>query len=321
MTDSPTKKIEDAEALQLAKTKILAYPLDIGSQNESKYTIFNIYEYKKTDVNKAEFKTALGSIVLPIPPELNNSDSLNYKEYSAPLLNALFEFGASDTLGDAATALGGAGSVLGSQVLNAGFRVNKMNISGENLVNQVSALAGVSINPKNTNIFVSPSAREHKYAFKMVAKSEEESKAIRQIINKFRYHSYPDAVSNDEIIYKSPDLFTISFKVGRESSDDKDSYLFHPLPSALVAMSVSYNGTSSPVFFQSTNAPVEVTLQLVFKEMELDNKAKLLERYNIHGTTPSTGGGGTFRGSSGTFRGSSGTTSDSGNTGGASGGF
>lgn len=278
MSENPIIKIEDKEALQKSATELLQYPLDIESQGESKLTIFNIYQYNKVEVNKTEFKLSLGSIVLPIPPELNNTDSLNYEEYSAPLLNAAMSYGSEDDLTNSFKKLGKVGVILGASLLG---KVP----GGDNVVNQVTSLSGSSINPRNTNIFKNPAAREHRYTFKMIAKSKDESLAIRKIVNKFRYHAYPSVGEIDEVIYFAPDLFTIAFKIGKASSDDKDTFLFHPLPSALVAISVSYNGESSPIFFKNTNAPVEVTLQLVFKEMELDNKAKLRERYNINGTT------------------------------------
>lgn len=273
MSDNAQKKIEDKEALQKATSDSLTYPLDIGSQGESKLTIFNIFEYKKNGVNKVEQQKYLGSIILPIPPELNNTDSLNYEEYSAPIINALRSYGSADSLSDVMKAGGGLGTAIGAALLAKAP-------GGENLVNQVAAETGASINPRNTNIFKNPTAREHRYTFKMVAKSKDESLAIRRIVNKFRYHSYP-AIELNEVVYRAPDLFKIAFKVGKESSDDRDTFLFHPLPSALVAISVSYNGSSSPIFFQGTGAPVEVVLQLIFKEMELDNKQKLMERYNI----------------------------------------
>lgn len=276
MSENPIIRISDKEALQKSATDLLQYPIDINSQGESKLTIFNIYQYKKEQVNKTELKLALGSIILPIPPELNNTDSLNYEEFSAPILNALYNYGSEDKLVGAFNALGGLGTVIGAEIAKKA--------GGENLVNQAAAITGASINPRNTNIFKNPTAREHRYTFKMIAKSKEESVAIRRIVNKFRYHAYP-LTGADEIIYLAPDLFTIAFKVGKLSSDDKDTFLFHPLPSALIAISVSYNGASSPIFFQNTNAPVEVTLQLVFKEMELDNKQKLMDRYNIIGAT------------------------------------
>jgi hypothetical protein len=148
------------------------------------------------------------------------------------------------------------------------------------LLNQTASLTGNSINPRNTNIFKTPTAREHKYTYKLIARSQEESIIIRKIINRFRYHAYPDT-KLDTAIYAAPDLFEISFKYNDKDFDDKNTFLFHPLPCALVAIAVAYNGSSTPIFFQQTGAPVEVTLSLVFKEMELDTKAKLTQRYDI----------------------------------------
>jgi hypothetical protein len=275
-TNDPTLKIDITEQLNRAKTQSLSYPITLGSQGETKYTIFKIFQYEKIQINKVETKNQLGQIFLPIPPELSNTDALNYEEFSAPILNAAMEAAQEDNIGNAISKIGSTLGVIGASALSAIK-------GGDNLVNQISAISGKSVNPRNANVFRSPSAREHRYTFKMVAKSQQESIAIRQIINRFRYHSYPSTGGGDETIYTAPDLFVISFKTGLEDDDDKDTYLFHPLPAALMAMAVSYNGSSTPTFFQNTNAPVEVTLALVFKEMELDSKEKLLERYNIAG--------------------------------------
>ena len=51
MSSNPQLRISDKEAIQKAITDMLVYPLDIGSQGESKYTIFNIRQYNKIQVN------------------------------------------------------------------------------------------------------------------------------------------------------------------------------------------------------------------------------------------------------------------------------
>lgn len=276
---NPTKKINDKESLSKGRTQQLVYPLDLGSQGEPKYTIFRIFQYSKTQVNKVESSTQLGVICLPIPPELSNSDALNYEEFSAPLLNSALEAIQSDGLGDSAKKIIGAAAAAGASILQKFKGVS-------NGINEISALSGVSVNPRNTNIFKNVTAREHRYSYRLIAKSQEESIAIRQIINKFRYHAYPDN-SLGESLYNAPDLFNISFKYSDKDSDDKDTFLFHPLPSALIAISVSYNGNNTPTFFQNSGAPVEVSISLVFREMEIDNKTKLLDRYNIEHTDSS----------------------------------
>jgi hypothetical protein len=274
-TNDPTLKIDIREQLNTAKTQTLVYPADLGSLGESKYTMFKIVKYNKSHINKVETKEQLGQIFLPIPPELANADALNYEEFSAPIINAAYNAATQDDLGKAIEGIVNTLGVAGGEAL-------KTIKGGENLVNQVSALTGKSINPRNANVFRSPTAREHRYTFKMIAKSQQESIAIRTIINRFRFHAYPET-SADETFYTAPDLFVIGFKTSTNAIDDRDTYLFHPLPSALIGMGVSYNGSSTPTFFQQTNAPVEVTLSLIFKEMELDSKNKLLERYNITG--------------------------------------
>lgn len=276
MTNDPSLKVEIKEALDRSITTPLKYPSNLGSGDETKYTIFKVLQYKKQEVNKVELNSNLGYIHLPIPPELSNTDTMQYEEYSAPLLNAIMQAAGQDGLMN--TVMGVAGSVA---VATKSLLDSNKYTKGIAITNQIAAITGASVNPRNTNIFTSPIARQHTYSFKMIARSNLESITIRQIINKFRYHSYPDT-SLDESIFIAPDLFQISFKVGQEDGDDKNSFLFHPLPAALVGMSVSYNGGGTPTFFQDTNAPVEVLLTLAFMEMELDTKAKLYDRYGLN---------------------------------------
>jgi hypothetical protein len=272
-SDNPTKKIEEKEAVAKAKSIPLKYPADLGSDDERKFTSFRIYKYEKIYVDRMETKTLLGNIYLPIPPELSNTDGLEYEEFSSPVLGSTIAAAQKDGIIESARAFAGAAVAASSGILG------KIP-GGDGINNQTASLTGNSVNPRNTNIFKTPTAREHKYTYKLIARSQEESLRIRQIINRFRYHAYPDT-KLDTAVYAAPDLFEISFKYNDKDIDDKDTFLFHPLPCALVAIAVAYNGSSTPVFFQQTGAPVEVTLSLVFKEMELDTKAKLMQRYNI----------------------------------------
>jgi hypothetical protein len=273
-TNNPNTKIESKERFLIDKVTPMMYPLNLGSISETKYTVFTIYKYSKTQVNHAELKDVMGKIYLPIPPELSNTDAFAYEEFSAPVAISAIEASQMDHIGDFLKASGG---VLAAEASN----ITKHFKATGALPDVISAGFGVSVNPRNTNIFKSPIAREHKFTFRMLATSVKESIAIRQIINKFKYHAQP-SYSLGESIYNAPELFQIQFKIGDAPLDDIDTFLFHPLPSALIAISVTYNGSSTPAFFKETNAPVEVALTLIFKEMELDDKDKM-SRYGGFG--------------------------------------
>lgn len=270
--NDPNVKIPRIEEYKRGLLNTLQYPANLGSQDEKRYTVFRIFEYDKNGLNRVELQVFQGEILLPIPSELSNGDALQYEEFSSPVLGSGIEAGSSDTFGGMVKGVTGTTIAVGSATLKS-FN------AGEALTNQTANQSGASVNPRNTNIFKTPSAREHKFTFKMVAKSALESESIRKIVNKFRYHAYPDT-GLGESLYLAPDLFNIRFKLNDNSLDDRDTYLFHPLPSALVGMQVSYNGQSAPVFYKGTGAPVEVILTLIFKEMEMDNKEKLIERYS-----------------------------------------
>lgn len=249
----------------------LVYPSDLSQNGETKAVSFYAVNYKKNTIGRQEKSSnVLSRIYLPVPPELSTGDALNYEEFSAPLLqnvvNTLTNIYDANMQG-----------VLANGVSAAANVVDK--VFGQD-AKYAQSLAGQTVNPRNTNLFKAPKAREYQFAYKLVAKNYDESKIINEIIKRFRYHSYPD-VNTGEGIFLVPDIFLIDIKrynpltMGWEDNE----YMFKPLPCALVAMNVQFNGDSPVAFYKGSGAPVEVLLTLNFVEMELDNKKQLSERY------------------------------------------
>lgn len=249
----------------------LVFPSDLSRNGETKAISFYAIKYKKDAIGRQEKSSeVLSRIYLPVPTELNSGDAQNYEEFSAPLLQNIYQ------------SLEG---IYNNNVQNAGASaVSAAAVMVDKVFGQDAKYAqsqvGQTVNPKNTNLFKAPKAREYQFAYKLVARNPDESKIINEIIKRFRYHSYPN-VNTGEGIFQVPDIFLLEIKqynpltLGWEENE----YMFKPLPCALVAMNVQYNGDSPVAFYKGSGAPVEVTLTLNFIEMELDNKKQLAERY------------------------------------------
>ena len=270
LTNDPTSCIASVEQASMQGGIPLAYPANLASDGESKAISFFVVKYDKTKAGRQEtMSVPLSKIYLPVPPELSTGDALDYEEFSAPLLQNIAE--------SANAAVQGRWKEVGTNTLSA------MGIMANSALAQdakyMQSLAGMVVNPRNTNLFKSPKAREYQFTYRFIATSFDESRRIDAIIKRFRYHAYPDVVAGEGVFYV-PDIFLIAIKnyVGGEWIENE--YMFKPLPCALIGMAVSYNGNSSVAFFKSSGAPVEVTLTLSFVEMELDNKQELDARYN-----------------------------------------
>ena len=124
------------------------------------------------------------------------------------------------------------------------------------------AAAGLATNPHKELLFNGVKFREFKLKYKLIAKEKSESDEIKQIIEQFEYHMHP-ALDLGTLLYKYPSEFKITFKSG--------DYLFKIYKCVLTDYNVTYGGNNF-VTFKDTNAPVEVEIELSFKETNVLTK-------------------------------------------------
>lgn len=252
--------------------RVYTYPSDIYSFGERNFFQMNIIKYDKKAVGRFETTDLKETIRLPMPKNLSYGDSLEWEEFSSGLL------------GNLAAGVAGDFSLLG--VAKAGglaaveVAANKIKDDGKT----IASFAGVSINPRNTNVFKSPKMREMQYEFNFVARNKRESDEIKVIEDLLRYRSYPAATLNTEALFGAPELFLIRFLTNDKETDEiiENPYLPKPLPAILVGINVDYL-QGEAAFFKNSNAPVDIKMTLFFKEAEYDTKVTLDERYKIVG--------------------------------------
>jgi len=179
------------------------------------------------------------SIVLYMPQKLNSMNMLDYEIENFEVTAAVKEAyqaiakgkGDKESFVQALSALGGKGAsmLLGKVAGGIGEAVglgNPMDI--------VKVLGRVGINPQKEMLFNAPAPRKYEFVFEFAPRSEEESYQVRNIIQAFKFHSYPavttggreiadimnwigDGVSSLTGIGDSPDVA----EVGRYDVDDK----------------------------------------------------------------------------------------------------
>jgi len=127
---------------------------------------------------------------------------------------------------------------------------------------------GVARNPHIANIFQGVNFKTHSFDYKLIARSKKESDAIRDLIRNFKYHMAPSykAGFNDHI-FEYPSKFEIQMRAG--------DYLFEFGESVLTNFSVNYTGEGGPAFFEQTNAPYAVTIDLSFTETSIVTKKEI----------------------------------------------
>ena len=140
-----------------------------------------------------------------------------------------------------------------------------------------------------------PGFRAFDWQFSMKPLSFEESMAAAAIVNYFKVRSMPNQTEIEHTrIYNLPDVF----KVQLFSNYDEAPFLFKIGHCACTNVGVTYGGEKYTTF-SDTHAPVQIDLQLSFKEMELLNQGSMLQELGSGSQWPQNAWEGGLSGGSG----------------------
>lgn len=258
----------------------LRYPLDNSS--DSNYTIISFYEYTRGNPLSTPKEEKSQHIVLPLPASGLNDD--NNIKFSQVELGALVGGTLAATGGGGAGGIGAALGLVTAQSiaksaptvlgdLTGNFIENKLPKSfggvaqgikdaGRNIGEKASIAAGmalgVALNPNMSLSFDGVELRDHQFSWRLVAKNQSESIAIRDIISKLKRMALPKKTAGGSFALSYPYICDIKF--------NPDIIKISRLKCFLTDIRVSYDGDGHPAFFKDTNAPVIVDLTLRFKE-------------------------------------------------------
>lgn len=272
----------------------IVFPLDLDDEH---YMIYNVIERRRPSQKNEGTDRIIRSIVLPIPANLQVEYKAGYENTSLGALGSMAqgsmggsEIGAafssiSDFVGEkvtaaknafkndtsdavsktAAVAIGGAvfaGALKAAGPLGAIVGASPV----ESVITGLLQDEGLAINPHMAVVFKGVDFRTHQFQYKFVAKNQEESDRLKELINLLRFHMLPSYKFGTEragFAFVYPDEFRIEF------SEKLSSYLFDIGTSVLTDFSVNYNGESVPTFFETTGAPVSINISMTFQETRI----------------------------------------------------
>lgn len=229
---------------------MLSFPADQG-----KYWMalgFTEYAYKASGV---PIRSMVGqSIILPVPINLQDTDNIQYQEFS---MTATVAGAAASAVEGLANRAGGAGMVsgilgsLGGAIAGAG--------------EAAGVATGYAVNTIQSLKFVQPSLKQHSFQWKLVPNTPAESQAIHEIIRKIKYHIYP-SLAGGGIAFRYPDLINIYLY-----NQDK---MFIFKPAFVREFSVNYTPDGGPAFYKSSY-PVAVTISMSIQENSVWTKEQI----------------------------------------------
>jgi hypothetical protein len=133
---------------------------------------------------------------------------------------------------------------------------------------------GYAVNPQLQLLFEGISFREYQMSFIFTPYSKQESDQVQQIIQLFRQNAAPQIVTEaGGMFFIPPSSFTLDFLYNGQTNP----YINKVAESVITGIDVNY--APSGYSTHDDGAPVQTTLTLQFKEIQLIDSAKIQQGY------------------------------------------
>lgn len=136
------------------------------------------------------------------------------------------------------------------------------------------ATQGLAINPQQQLLFDGIDFRTYQMAFTFTPYSREEAETVSRIIQLFKYHAAPQiTTSGAGMFFIPPSTFDVDFMFNGQRNESINKVA----ESVIESVDVNYapNGWAA----HDDGAPVQTTLTINFKEIELIDKTKIKDGY------------------------------------------
>ena len=188
-----------------------------GASEANRIVSFTASKDKTGDVPTLSDRKILGTITLPIPGGISDSNVANWQEDSLDVLTKAgadivgsFIGGGPSAAGEAATdqvegALPGGDTSAAEATITS-----KMTEAATNSTNLQQRMFGTLLNPNTELLFTGPGLRQFGFTFRLTPRSQEEARAVRKIIRWFK-QSMSVKRSESSLLLKSPNTFAIAY--------------------------------------------------------------------------------------------------------------
>ena len=237
-------------------------------------------------------KESKGTILLPIPSNISDTNSVSYESSSLNSIAGAAVGGLMDAMGTGRDYINEDGKVQLVKGLTSTFNtlqsaassVNQAVGDGERvkgfitrfLASKAVGLANVNITPNqilarstgeimNPNmelLFNGPGLRSFRFQFKLTPRGKKEAAEVLSIIRTFKEHMAPK-VSNAGTFLKTPDVFELRYRKGT----DPHPFLHKFKQCFLKEVNVNYTGEGTYATYDD-GTPVSMIMDLSFQEIE-----------------------------------------------------
>jgi hypothetical protein len=218
---------------------------------------------QKTLNFKPKKKRKVATISLYIP------DTLNF-QYNAGYGNLSLQQVANEAAGTTASAVNNV-PILGTL---ANIGTLGLSAAQSNAAKLALSTQGLAINPQQQLLFDGIDFRTYQMAFTFTPYSRQEAETVKEIIKLFRYHAAPQITTAAAgMFFVPPSTFNLDFLFNGQ----RNTNITKVTESVIESIDVNYapNGWAA----HDNGAPVQTTLTINFKEIELVDKDKIQAGY------------------------------------------
>lgn len=248
-------------------------------------------------------KERFATILLPIPSNVQDGNSVSYSDSSLNALTAALAGGSMSIMEDLPAVFSGDKKIedlkndLKTRITDSGLNLDVVQdlitkqlsasaagVFGGNLsINQLlSREEGTIFNPNMELLFNGPTLRSFRFSFKMTPRNKDESKMVRRIINTLKRNMAPQVTTSGDsqnLFLKTPNVFELTYK----QRGQPHSFLHRFKQCFLENMSVNYTGEGTYATY-GDGTPISMVMDLQFKELEpiydIDYEQTENNRYN-----------------------------------------
>ena len=255
--------------LSAQNTAFLTYPSDLASVPFVCALRFSKYQ-RPTSIADPENITT-GTVVLPLPTQLLESQSIDHSDKQFPILGLLAaaatqqQNGTFEQLLQDPAVLAAGMATLGGYFANRGRSDGLAGLFGRSLgaaADLLQSSTGTLLNPHATVLFSGVPLREFTYNWSFSPRTAAESENLQEILTYIRKKSLP-RLQNSGVSLKYPEEVQLDFL-----GNGIESFVFGTKRTVITNVSLDSAPEGNPMFY-SSGAPVRVNLNLTLKEVAI----------------------------------------------------
>ena len=268
---------QERQALKQGKTIDSSGRIDLYQQKQ--VPISGIRAQMQAAGAKAQTKRITDSVAIYLPPNIQDSYSVQYNETETGMLGFLAASGGSALeaiqSGDmeqlARVGLGAGTGVLTETLKNLGLGIAETFTQAEGGYELLNQVFGRAANPHMEVLFSGVSLRQFTYNFTFMPRNEEEQQEVRNIIELFRFHAAPELREGHSMFLTLPSEFDIHYMYQPAQGDAYENGFYNKIATC-VLKGVNVDYTPGGVRSHGDGSPVKITMGLNFTETEMITK-------------------------------------------------